>query len=72
MKTLEGYKTMKLVIFTIAGLFGGIFLGAAYFGMKYLFSGKITSSEYLKNLYGLKNIAVLHESSFSKEIPDEK
>ena len=38
MKTLEGYKTMKLVIFTIAGLFGGIFLGAAYFGMKYLFS----------------------------------
>jgi hypothetical protein len=72
MMTLEGYKTMKLVIFTIAGLFGGIFLGAAYFGMKYLFSGKITSSEYLKNLYGLKNIAVLHESSFSKEIPDEK
>lgn len=72
MKTLEGYKNMKLVIFTIAGLFGGIFLGAAYFGMKYLFSGKITSSEYLKNLYGLKNIAVLHESSFSKEMPDEK
>lgn len=72
MKTLEGYKNMKLVIFTIAGLFGGIFLGVAYFGMKYLFSGKITSSEYLKNLYGLKNIAVLHESSFSKEMPDEK
>lgn len=72
MKTLEGYKNMKLVIFTIAGLFGGIFLGVAYFGMKYLFSGKITSSEYLKNLYGLKNIAVLHESSFSKEMLDEK
>ena len=54
----HNYKLFKviqlalLVIFTIAGLFGGIFLGAAYFGMKYLFSGKITSSEYLKNLYG--------------------
>lgn len=72
MKTLEGYKTMKLVIFTIAGLFGGIFLGAAYFGMKYLFSGKLTSAEYLKNVYSIKNIAVLHESSFSKEVANSK
>lgn len=31
MKTLEGYKTMKLVSFTIAGLFGGIFLGGSLF-----------------------------------------
>lgn len=72
MKTLEGYKTMKLVIFTVAGLFFGVFIGAAYFGMKYLFSGKLTSAEYLKNVYSIKNIAVLHESSFSKEVANSK
>lgn len=72
MKTLEGYKTMKLVIFTVAGLFFGVFIGAAYFCMKYLFSGKLTSAEYLKNVYSIKNIAVLHESSFSKEVANSK
>ena len=72
MKTLEGYKTMKLVIFTVAGLFFGVFIGVAYFGMKYLFSGKLTSAEYLKNVYSIKNIAVLHESSFSKEVANSK
>ena len=72
MKTLESYKLMKLVIFTVAGLFAGIFIGAAYFGMKYLFSGKLTSAEYIKNVYNLKNIAVLHESSFSKEVANSK
>ena len=63
---------MKLVIFTVAGLFFGLFIGAAYFGMKYLFSGKLTSAEYLKNVYSIKNIAVLHESSFSKEVANSK
>lgn len=72
MKTLESYKFMKLVIFTVAGLFFGVFIGAAYFGMKYLFSGKLTSAEYLKNVYSIKNIAVLHESSFSKEVANSK
>lgn len=72
MKTLESYKFMKLVIFTVAGLFFGLFIGAAYFGMKYLFSGKLTSAEYLKNVYSIKNIAVLHESSFSKEVANSK
>ena len=47
-------------------------IGAAYFGMKYLFSGKLTSAEYLKNVYSIKNIAVLHESSFSKEVANSK
>lgn len=72
MKTLESYKFMKLVIFTVSGLFFGVFIGAAYFGMKYLFSGKLTSAEYLKNVYSIKNIAVLHESSFSKEVANSK
>lgn len=72
MKTLESYKFMKLVIFTVAGLFFGVFIGAAYFGMKYLFSGKLTSAEYLKNVYSIKNIAVMHESSFSKEVANSK
>ena len=72
MKTLESYKFMKLVIFTVAGLFFGLFIGVAYFGMKYLFSGKLTSAEYLKNVYSIKNIAVLHESSFSKEVANSK
>lgn len=72
MKTLESYKFMKLVFFTVAGLFFGVFIGAAYFGMKYLFSGKLTSAEYLKNVYSIKNIAVLHESSFSKEVANSK
>lgn len=72
MKTLESYKFKKLVIFTVAGLFFGVFIGAAYFGMKYLFSGKLTSAEYLKNVYSIKNIAVLHESSFSKEVANSK
>ena len=72
MKTLESYKFMKLVIFTVAGLFFGVFIGVAYFGMKYLFSGKLTSAEYLKNVYSIKNIAVLHESSFSKEVANSK
>lgn len=72
MKTLESYKFMKLVIFTVAGLFFGVFIGAAYFCMKYLFSGKLTSAEYLKNVYSIKNIAVLHESSFSKEVANSK
>ena len=29
MKTLESYKFMKLVIFTVAGLFFGVFIGVS-------------------------------------------
>lgn len=69
--TLEAYKDKKLVVFAAAGFVFGLFICIVIFGMKYLFSGRLNSKDYLKDLFKLENIAVLHEASFSKEEPDE-
>lgn len=69
--TLEAYKAKKLVVFAAAGFAFGLFICIVIFGMKYLFSGRLNSKDYLKDLYKLENIAVLHEALFSKEEPDE-
>ena len=69
--TLEAYKAKKLVVFAAAGFAFGLFICIVIFGMKYLFSGRLNSKDYLKDLFNLENVAVLHEASFSKEDPDE-
>lgn len=69
--TLEAYKAKKLVVFAAAGFVFGLFICIVIFGMKYLFSGRLNSKDYLKDLFKLENVAVLHEASFSKEDPDE-
>lgn len=69
--TLEAYKAKKLVVFAVAGFAFGLFICIVIFCMKYLFSGRLKSKDYLKDLFKFENIAVLHESSFSKEDPDE-
>lgn len=69
--TLESYKAKKLVVFAAAGFAFGLFICIVIFGMKYLFSGRLNSKDYLKDLFKLENVAVLHEASFSKEEPDE-
>lgn len=69
--TLEAYKAKKLVVFAAAGFAFGLFISIVIFGMKYLFSGRLNSKDYLKDLFKLENVAVLHEASFSKEEPDE-
>lgn len=69
--TLEAYKAKKLVVFAAAGFAFGLFICIVIFGMKYLFSGRLNSKDYLKDLFKFENIAVLHEASFSKEEPDE-
>lgn len=69
--TLEAYKAKKLVVFVAAGFAFGLFICIVIFGMKYLFSGRLNSKDYLKDLFKLENVAVLHEASFSKEEPDE-
>lgn len=69
--TLEAYKAKKLVVFAAAGFAFGLFICIVIFGMKYLFSGRLNSKDYLKDLFKFENIAVLHEASFLKEAPDE-
>lgn len=69
--TLEAYKAKKLVVFAAAGFVFGLFICIVIFGMKYLFSGRLNSKDYLKDLFKLENVAVLHEASFSKEDPHE-
>lgn len=69
--TLEAYKAKKLVAFAAAGFAFGLFICIVIFGMKYLFSGRLNSKDYLKDLFKLENVAVLHEASFSKEDPNE-
>lgn len=69
--TLEAYKAKKLVVFATAGFAFGLFICIVIFGMKYLFSGRLNSKDYLKDLFKLENVAVLHEASFLKEEPDE-
>ena len=69
--TLEAYKAKKLVVFAAAGFAFGLFICIVIFGMKYLFSGRLNSKDYLKDLFKFENIAVLHEAAFFKEEPDE-
>lgn len=69
--TLEAYKAKKLVVFAAAGFAFGLFICIVIFGMKYLFSGRLNSKDYLKDLFKFENIAVLHEASFLKEDPNE-
>ena len=69
--TLEAYKAKKLVVFAAAGFAFGLFICIVIFGMKYLFSGRLNSKDYLKDLFKFENIAVLHEAAFLKEDPDE-
>lgn len=69
--TLEAYKAKKLVVFATAGFAFGLFICIVIFGMKYLFSGRLNSKDYLKDLFKFENIAVLHEAAFLKEEPDE-
>lgn len=69
--TLEAYKAKKLVVFAAAGFAFGLFICIVIFGMKYLFSGRLNSKDYLKDLFKFENIAALHEAAFLKEEPDE-
>lgn len=69
--TLEAYKAKKLVVFAAAGFAFGLFICIVIFGMKYLFSGRLNSKDYLKDLFKFENIAVLHEAAFLKGEPDE-
>ncbi len=69
--TLEAYKAKKLVVFAAAGFAFGLFICIVIFGMKYLFSGRLNSKDYLNDLFKFENIAVLHEAAFLKEEPDE-
>lgn len=69
--TLEAYKAKKLVVFAAAGFAFGLFICIVIFGMKYLFTGRLNSKDYLKDLFKFENIAVLHEAAFLKEEPDE-
>lgn len=69
--TLEAYKAKKLVVFAAAGFAFGLFICIVIFGMKYLFSGRLNSKDYLKDLFKFENIAVLHEAAFLKEDPNE-
>lgn len=69
--TLEAYKAKKLIVFAVAGFAFGLFICIVIFVMKYLFSGRLNSKDYLKDIFKFENIGVLHESSFSKEDPDE-
>ena len=69
--TLEAYKAKKLVVFAAAGFTFGLFICIVIFGMKYLFSGRLNSKDYLKDLFKFENIAALHEAAFLKEEPDE-
>lgn len=69
--TLEAYKAKKLVVFAEAGFAFGLFICIVIFGMKYLFSGRLKSKDYLKDLFKFENIAALHEAAFLKEDPNE-
>ena len=69
---LSSYKIQKYIIFILAGLFGGIFISSCVYGGKYLFEGKLRDKNYLKDLYNLRLLGCLHESSYSQESTAEK
>lgn len=63
---LSSYKIQKYINFILAGLFGGIFISSCVYGGKYLFEGKLRDKNYLKDLYNLRLLGCLHESSYSQ------
>lgn len=69
---LSSYKIQKYIIFILAGLFGGIFISSCVCGGKYLFEGKLRDKNYLKDLYNLRLLGCLHESSYSQVSTAEK
>lgn len=69
---LSSYKIQKYIIFILAGLFGGIFISSCVYGGKYLFEGKLRNKNYLKDLYNLRLLCCLHESSYSQVSTAEK
>lgn len=69
---LSSYKIQKYIIFILAGLFGGIFISSCVYGGKYLFEGKLIDKNYLKDLYNLRLLGCLHESSYSQVSTAEK
>lgn len=69
---LSSYKIQKYIIFILAGLFGGIFISSCVYGGKYLFEGKLRDKNYLKDLYNLRLLGYLHESSYSQVSTAEK
>lgn len=69
---LSSYKIKKYIIFILAGLFGGIFISSCVYGGKYLFEGKLRDKNYLKDLYNLRLLGCLHDSSYSQVSTAEK
>lgn len=69
---LSSYQIQKYIIFILAGLFGGIFISSCVYGGKYLFEGKLRDKNYLKDLYNLRLLGCLHESSYSQVSTAEK
>lgn len=69
---LSSYKIQKYIIFILASLFGGIFISSCVYGAKYLFEGKLRDKNYLKDLYNLRLLGCLHESSYSQLSTAEK
>lgn len=69
---LSSYKIQKYIIFILAGLFGGIFISSSVYGGRYLFEGKLRDKNYLKDLYNLRLLGCLHESSYSQVSTAEK
>lgn len=69
---LSSYKIQKYINFILAGLFGGIFISSCVYGGKYLFEGKLRDKNYLKDLYNLRLLGCLHESSYSQVSTSEK
>lgn len=69
---LSSYKIQKYIIFILAGLFGGIFISSCVYGGKYIFEGKLRDKNYLKDLYNLRLLGCLHESSYSQVSTAEK
>lgn len=69
---LSSYKIQKYFIFILAGLFGGIFISSCVYGGKYLFEGKLRDKNYLKDLYNLRLLGCLRESSYSQVSTAEK
>ena len=69
---LSSYKIQKYIIFILAGLFGGIFISSCVYGGKYLFEGKLRDKNYLKDLYNLRLLGCLLESSYSQVSTAEK
>ena len=68
---LEKFKNKKKLIFGLAGIALGLFLGLCFYTFKYLFSGKLRDDTYISKCTGIVNLGTVHKSEFSKENADE-